>query len=263
MTSFQKFIKYLLLGLIQGLTEPLPISSSGHVLVLDLLLGINIIDINFEIIINFASFLAIAFFFRKDIITLIKNVFTGNNDEELNRSYLGKLIIASIPAVILGLLFKDTIDHYLMNLLTLGISFVVTGMLLLMASFLKGKYHNQYITYTHSFLIGLMQGLALVPGISRSGSTLSGGLLLKNEVKSVLRFSFFMYMIVSLGSMVLMVRDINMSSIYLCGYLGAFIVALFTTFISIKWFYQLVTTKNLYGFAIYCFILGLLIIIFS
>lgn len=81
MTPLQKFVKYLLLGLIQGITEPLPISSSGHVLIFDLLLGINIIDINFEIIINFASFLAILFFFRKDIFELISNIFKGKKTQ--------------------------------------------------------------------------------------------------------------------------------------------------------------------------------------
>ncbi len=263
MTPLQKFVKYLLLGLIQGITEPLPISSSGHVLIFDLLLGINIIDINFEIIINFASFLAILFFFRKDIFELISNIFKGKKDTELNINYVIKLIIASLPAIIVGFFLKDTIDRYLMNILTLGISFIITGILLLFASKVKSKYHNSTITNKDSLFIGIMQSIALIPGISRSGATLSGGLFLKKDIKSVLRFSFFMYMIVSLGSMVLMIKDIDASTIFISGYLGAFIVSLVSTFISIKWFYNLILTKSLKGFSYYCFILGIVIFIFK
>lgn len=263
MSPLQRFVKYLLLGLIQGITEPLPISSSGHVLLFDLLLGINIIDINFEIIINFASFLAIAFFFRKDIITLIRNVFKGDNKQELNIYYVLKLILASIPAIIIGLFLKNTIDRYLMSILTVGLSFIVTGILLGLTSTIKGKHHDTNITYPNSIFIGLMQALALIPGISRSGATLSGGLFLKRDVKATLRFSFFMYMIVSVGSMALMVSDVEFSNVFISGYLGAFIIALLTTFISLKWFYNLILRKSLNGFAIYCLVLGIIITLFS
>lgn len=263
MNLFQKFIKYLLLGLIQGITEPLPISSSGHVLIADYLLDINIIDINFEIIINFASLIAVVFFFRKDIKRLMTNVIKGNKSDELNIYYLFKLIIASLPAIIVGLIFKDTIDNYLMTPLMVGISFIITGILLSLANLFKNKYQNTDITYSNSFFIGLMQAVALVPGISRSGATLSGGLFAKKETASVLRFSFFMYMIVSLGSMILMLRDINTSSIFIGGYIGAFVVSLGATFIAIKWFYNIIARKSLNGFAIYCLFLGIIVVLFS
>jgi undecaprenyl-diphosphatase len=256
-------VKYLLLGLVQGITEPLPISSSGHVIVFDHLLGINIIDINFEIIINFASFLAIIWFFRKDIATLVSNIIRNRKDEELSIKYVFKLAVASLPAVILGLLFMDYIDAKLMSLITVGISFIFTGILLAYANTFKNRYDDTDITYKNSFFIGLMQMVALIPGISRSGATLSGGLLSKKDTKSVLRFSFFMYMIVSLGSMVLMVRDLNLENIFLSGYIGAFIVSMMSCYIALKWFYNLILKRSLRGFAIYCLLLGLAIVILS
>ena len=180
---------------LRHMPHPAHLLSLTQALFFDLLLGINIIDINFEIIINFASFLAIAFFFRKDIMTLIRNVLKGDKKQELNIYYFFKLILASIPAVTIVLFFKNTIDRYLMSILTVGLSFIVTGILLGLTSTIKGKYHDTNITYPNSFFIGLVQALALIPGISRSGATLSGGLFLKRDVKATLRFSFFMYMI--------------------------------------------------------------------
>jgi undecaprenyl-diphosphatase len=263
LTTLQKFVKYLLLGLVQGITEPLPISSSGHVIVFDHLLGINIIDINFEIIINFASFLAIIWFFRKDIGTLLSNIIKNKRDEELNITYVFKLVVASLPAVIMGLLFKDYIDAKFMSLLTVGISFIFTGLLLAYANTFKNRFSDPKITYKNSLFIGLMQMVALIPGISRSGATLSGGLMSKKDTRSVLRFSFFMYMIVSLGSMVLMVRDLDGENIFLSGYIGAFIVSMISCYMALKWFYNLILQKSLKGFAIYCLLLGMVIVILS
>ena len=138
-------------------------------------------DLNFEIIVNFASFLAISFIYRKDIIKLIKDSInylkTKNYKYENSFKYILLIILACIPAGILGLLFKDKIDLISTNVKYIGIALLITSLALFIVRKIDGKKHDNDITYKDSIIIGLFQGVALLPGISRSGSTLTGGLL--------------------------------------------------------------------------------------
>ena len=175
-------LKYIILGIIQGLTEPLPISSSGHLVIFKNLFNLDSLnDLNFEIIVNFASFLAISFIYRKDIIKLIKDSIiylkTKNYKYENSFKYILLIILACIPAGILGLLFKDKIDLISTNVKYIGIALLITSLALFIVRKIDGKKHDNDITYKDSIIIGLFQGIALLPGISRSGSTLTGGLL--------------------------------------------------------------------------------------
>ena len=132
-----RILKYILIGLIQGLTEPLPISSSAQMVFLNEYLGLEKMSLETEIFVNFASCLAIMIFFFKDLITLIKNTFTNNKSHYLNRKYFFNMIIASIPAGVIGILFNDYIDKYFLNSFTCSICLILTS-IVLFYSFLFG-----------------------------------------------------------------------------------------------------------------------------
>ena len=155
-------IKYAILGIIQGLTEPLPISSSGHLLVFKNLFNTNMFnDLNFEIVVNFASFIAILFIFRKDIIKLIKSFFLYLFGQKDNRKkykddfkYCMLIVIGSIPVGIAGILFKDKIESILATPKIVGFAFLITALALFIIKNIKGSKDDKDITYLDDFLIG-------------------------------------------------------------------------------------------------------------
>ena len=260
-----EFLKFCLIGLIQGITEPLPISSSAHMIILGNYLNLQTNDLNFEIIINFASTLAIIIFFRKKIFFLFKNVISNRPEEYkyLNREFFLKLIIASIPTVIVGLFFKDFIERYFMNLNFVSIALIITGFLNLF-SFLflsKKKIFTSEISYLDSLSIGLMQSVALLPGISRSGSTIFGGTSRNISLEKTFDFSFFLYLIASLGALLLSLFDLDISRLNIETILIPFIICFICTFFSIKWFFGKLTRKTLLFFSIYAFTIGTLFLL--
>ena len=263
-------LKYIILGIIQGLTEPLPISSSGHLVIFKNLFNLDSLnDLNFEIIVNFASFLAISFIYRKDIIKLIKDSFNYLKTKEYKYyhsfKYILLIILACIPAGILGLLFKNKIDLISSNVKYIGISLLITSLALFIVRKTDGKKHDNNITYKDSIIIGLFQGIALLPGISRSGSTLTGGLLRNIKKEDAVKFSFMLYLPISIASFILGIKDFttsnNFNNLYISYILG-FIFSLFTTYFATKWFINIIKKKKLIYFSIYCLVVGLLVLIF-
>lgn len=263
-------LKYIILGIIQGLTEPLPISSSGHLVIFKNLFKLDSLnDLNFEIIVNFASFLAISFIYRKDIIKLIKDSFNYLKTKEYKYyhsfKYILLIILACIPAGILGLLFKNKIDLISSNVKYIGISLLITSLALFIVRKIDGKKHDNNITYKDSFIIGLFQGIALLPGISRSGATLTGGLLRNIKKEDAVKFSFMLYLPISIASFILGIKDFttsnNFNNLYISYILG-FIFSLFTTYFATKWFINIIKKKKLIYFSIYCLVVGLLVLIF-
>lgn len=254
-----RILKYILIGLIQGLTEPLPISSSAHMVFLNEYLGLEKMSLETEIFVNFASCLAIMIFFFKDLITLIKNTFTNNKSHYLNRKYFFNIIIASIPAGVIGILFNDYIDKYFLNSFTCSICLILTSIVLFYSFFKikKGSCVNEEITTGSAFWIGLFQGIAVVPGLSRSGLTLSAGLSQDCTIKRTLKFSFFLYIIASIGAFVLAIIKLNFYSIDIIPTCVAFISAFVTTSFSIRWFFNKLDMRKIKFFGLYCLIVGL------
>ena len=156
-------IKYIILGIIQGITEPLPISSSGHIFIFKQLFNTNMFnDLNFEIFVNFASFIAILIIFWKDVVKLVNGFFNYifNKDREKYYNefkYSLMIIIGTIPVGILGVLFKDKIETTLSKTWIVGLMFIVTGILLLLVKNINGKKGDNDITYRDAIIIGLMQ----------------------------------------------------------------------------------------------------------
>lgn len=268
-----EIIKYLLFGLVQGFTEPLPISSSGHLVLLRYLFNTNAFDdLTFEIVLNFASFIAIFYIFRRDIIKLIKSFFeyVFKNDKRKESSikkdfkYCLMIIVGSIPAALGGVLFKDYIEEKLgSSIKILGIAFLVTAVLLFLVRKMKGVKKDDDITYIDALIIGLFQMAALMPGISRSGAVLVGCLLVGLSREASLKYTFMLYLPVSVGSMVFSIKDLmNLNGSLIIPYLFGFIATLIMTYFASLWFFDKVKKGKLAYFSIYLLILGLVTILF-
>ena len=267
-----EIIKYVLFGFVQGLTEPLPISSSGHLVVLRYLFNTDAFDdLTFEILLNFASFIAIFFLFRKDIFRLISSFFkyifkpetrkTPNIKEDFKYAWL--IVIGSIPAALGGILFKDFIESKLGNIKILGVAFLITALLLFLVRKIAGSKKDKDLTCKDVIIIGLFQMFALVPGISRSGAVLVGCLLRKLDKDTALRYAFMLYLPVSIGSFLLSVPDLmELDSALTVPYGLGFIVALLMTYFASLWFFDLVKKGKLAKFSIYLLCLGLIILLF-
>lgn len=263
------YLKVLLVGIIQGITEPLPISSSAHMALFKEILNINLNDINLEILLNFASCIAIALFFRKKIFYLFKNTITNKPTKyvHLNRSFFFKLIIASIPIAIVGFLFKDLVDICFSSTLFVGIFLLATS-LMLFATFTmleKKRIMTDSISYFDSIIIGIFQSLAIAPGISRSGTTFFSGTSRNIKLELLFDFSFFLYLIASIGSVILSLFEFNLvsfiSSHNVCLLFIIFVITLFSTYLSISLFNKLLSKKTIYCFFLYTLFVGLFLII--
>lgn len=265
-----KVLQYVFLGIIQGFTEPIPISSSGHLLIFKKLFNFNMLnDINFEIIVNFGSFLAITFLYKREIISIIKDFFsylkTKSKEYKQNYDYALKIILATIPAGIIGLILKNKIDLLSDNVKLVGIALLITCLALFLIKDNKGKKNKNEITFKDTIIIGLFQVIALFPGISRSGSTIVGGMTRNLKKDTAVNFSFMLYLPISIATMILGVSDlINTPNIttLLLPYMLGMIASMIVTYFSAKWFINIMKKGKLIYFSIYCLIVGTLVIIF-
>ncbi len=263
-------LKYIFLGIVQGFTEPIPISSSGHLLIFKHLFKLNILnDINFEIMVNFGSFIAILFLYRKEIIKILLDFFFYLKDKEeiyqVNYKYAWLIVIGTIPAGILGLLLKSKIELISSNVKIIGIALLITSCALFIIRDFKGKKDKTEITMLDALVIGLFQAIALFPGISRSGSTIVGALLCDFKRQTAINYSFMLYLPISVATMLLGVKDllytVNINQLILPYILGM-LASAFVTYFSAKWFINIMKKGKLVYFSIYCLIVGILVILF-
>ncbi len=263
-------LKYIVLGIIQGITEPLPISSSGHIFILKHLFNASIFnDLNFEIFLNFASFIAIFIIFYKDIVELIKGFFKYIFDKKNREKYLNEfkyslmIIVGSIPVGIAGILLKDAIETFLNKIWIVGVTFIITGICLIIVKNINGKKSDIDIGYKEAIIIGLFQMIALLPGLSRSGMTLVGCLLMKLNRESSLKYTFMLYMPVSVATFILGVKDVlevGISSNMLIYYIIGMIMSGIFTMITYRVLSDIVKCGKLWKFSIYLFIVGILVL---
>ena len=263
-------IKYIFLGALQGFTEPIPVSSSGHLVVFRELIGGNTFnDLNFEIIVNFGSLIAIVLFFWKDIKSLIVDFLMYIKTREKkyydNFKYCWLIVIGTIPAGLVGLIFKDKIEGLLISVKIIGAALLITSGFLYLIRNIKGKKDDKKITFIDAIIIGLFQVIALFPGISRSGATLVGGMFRDLKRDTAFKFSFMLYIPISLATMILGVGDLismNLTGIYWLYYLCGMVAATIVTYFSTKWFHNIMKTGKLIYFVYYCLIAGTLILLF-
>lgn len=257
-------LQYLILGIIQGFTEPLPISSSGHLRIFKSIFNSEVLsDMNFEIMVNFGSLIAILVLYRKEIGSIIKNFFcylkTKNKKYEVNYKYAWLIVVGTIPAALLGLFVKDFIEEYFTTKLV-GAMLIITSILLFMIKDIKGNKEKKDMTVLDALKIGLFQVVALLPGISRSGSTVVGGMKSNLTRETALNFSFMLYIPISIASMFLGVSDLissgNLNEL-LIPYTVSMIAAGIVTYFAAKLFIDIMKKGKLIYFSIYCFIVGL------
>jgi undecaprenyl-diphosphatase len=257
------WIEALVLGILQGLTEFLPVSSSGHIELGKALLGVEIKDnLTFTIVVHAATVLSTLVVFRKDILNLFGKAFEFKLNQETH--YIFKLLFSALPVVIAGVFFEDYIEQFFEGrLILVGSMLLVTATLLAFTFYAKSN--NRDITYKDAFVIGIAQMLAVMPGISRSGATISTALLLKNKKDEAAKFSFLMVLIPILGKVFLDVVSGGFSKEQadllplVVGFISAFVFGLAACKIMIS----IVKKSKLIYFAAYCLVVGVLTIIFA
>ncbi|MCI8346927.1 MAG: undecaprenyl-diphosphate phosphatase [Bacilli bacterium] len=273
-----ELIKYALLGILQGITEPIPVSSSGHLLILQTIIEKmhQSLPINFEIlatITNFGSLIAIIILFWKEIVQLFSSFFTYFSKKEKRKSvkkdyyYCLKIILATIPAGILGLLVTklNLLNMLEENVKFVGIMLLVTAIFLFLIKDFKGNKEKDDISFKDAGIIGICQMISIIPGISRSGATIVGGMFQNLKRETAFNFSFILYIPISIATSILGLKDLfelSISSSLWILYVIAAILAGIFTYIFTKWFARIVKDGKLIYFSIYCLILGLIVILF-
>lgn len=254
-------IQALVLGLIQGLTEFLPVSSSGHLEIGHAILGVKTTNnLLFTVTVHVATVLSTLVVFRKDIFILLKDLFAFKWNE--STIYISRLLFSAIPVLILGLFYAEEIEYFFTgNLLLVGSMLLITASLLTFAHFAKKG--EQKITFWRAFVIGVAQAMAVMPGISRSGATIATGLLLKTKKEEVARFSFLMVLIPILGAAFLDLAGGDISSqttISASSLLIGFVAAFVSGLLACSWMIRIIKRGKLIYFAIYCLVIGLIAI---
>ena len=260
--DFWTLFQVLILGAVEGLTEFLPISSTGHqIIVADLLDFGGERAMAFNIIIQLGAILAVVWEFRPKIFEIIKGLPTERNAQR----FTVNLLIAFLPAVVLGVLFADTIHHYLFNPITVAVALVVGGVVMLWAeqrSHVISVEHVDDMRWSDALKVGFVQCLAMIPGTSRSGSTIIGGLLFGLSRKAATEFSFFLAMPTMVGAAVYSgykYRDLfqpNDLPVFALGFVTAFIFAM----IAVRALLKFITNHSYAAFAWYRIAFGLLIL---
>ncbi len=261
MTLFEAII----LGIVQGLTEFLPVSSSGHIEIASVILGSQSVpeeSLMFTVVVHFATALSTIVVFRKDILEILRGLFQFKWNEEVAFSL--KIIISMIPAVIIGLFFEEELEQLFGGkIVFVGSMLLITALLLYLAD--KAKNTDKSVSNLHAVLVGLAQAFAMLPGISRSGATISASVLLGIDKGRAARFSFLMVLPLIIGKIGKDLLDGSLA--YENEQFGslavAFIAAFMAGLFACTWMIKLVKQSKLTYFSVYCLIVGLLAIGFG
>lgn len=254
-----------ILGIIQGLTEFLPVSSSGHLELAKAILGDDSLpkeSLAFTIILHFATALSTLVIFRQEILEIFKGLFQFQWNEETQFSL--KIIVSMIPTAFVGLYFEEEISSFFDGqVLLVGFMLFITALLLLLAD--KAKDTHNEVTFLNALIVGISQTIAILPGISRSGATISTSVLLGIDRSQAAKFSFLMVVPIIIGKVVkdLSGGDIHFTSIEISPMIVGFLTAFIAGILACKWMIALVKKSNLSYFAIYCSVIGLIAIVYS
>ena len=279
-------IQSIIMGIVQGIAEFLPISSDGHLALMKYILNINTDNsLVFDVLLHFGTLVAVFIAFWKDIWELIKEGFGIIGDCITNsykmvhnisskdkkkytkiisspyRKLVMLIIVATIPTAFIGVVFDNVIEIANQSLLVPGLCLILTGLLLLIADRMKpGKKSELEATYNEACLIGIAQGLAILPGLSRSGSTITTGLIVGYERGFAVKYSFIMSIPAILGAVIFKVKDFDMATItqnQLMNYLVGMLVAAVVGYICIKTMLVIIKGKKFKYFAYYCIAIGI------
>jgi undecaprenyl-diphosphatase len=249
-------LEAIILGIIQGLTEFLPVSSSGHLELANALFGIEgESNLQFTMIVHAATVLSTITVFFREILKLFRGLFKFRLNEET--VYIFNIVVSMLPVLFVGLFFKDQVEGlFTSNLLLVGCMLLVTALLLTLTHYAKPRVGK--ITTVNAFVIGIAQASAVIPGLSRSGATISTGLLLGTERREVSKFSFLMVLIPIIGMNLLDLIDKPLGSgpgmwVLIAGFLAAYA----TGTLACRWMIKIVNKGKLVWFAVYCALVGL------
>lgn len=268
-------IKAVLLGIIQGITEFLPISSSGHLVVFQNLFGLHQPQLLFDIMVHFGTLMAVFLVFREDIVNIVKELYLyvsnrlkkespkTSEKSSYNIKLLQFIIIATIPTFIIGYLFEKKVEELFSSLKIVGIMLLVTGLLLwLTKRFSKDDKDIHKMSFKNALVIGFVQGLAILPGISRSGSTIAFGLFQGLEKSLAIRFSFLLSIPAILGAMTLKLGELlHLDYSLMIPNIIGMIVAFLAGYLSLKFLIRIIMKGNFFYFAYYCWLFGLFTLI--
>jgi undecaprenyl-diphosphatase len=271
------WLESLVLGLIQGFTEYLPISSSGHLAIMSSIFGIDgEQNLKFTVLVHIATVLSTLVILNREIMFIFRDLFkrqSWNSYKNLNEGtqYAIKIIVSMIPIGFVGVFFKDTVEEVFgSGLMVVGVMLLFTALLLIFSYFAKPR-EKENISIWHAFIIGISQAVAVFPGLSRSGTTISTGLLLGNKKEKLAQFSFLMVIPPILGEALLDIIDLFNTAntaafndetsfgVLSIGFIAAFLAGC----AACKWMISIVRKGKLIYFGIYCAIIGLLTLILS
>lgn len=258
-------LEAIILGIIQGLTEFLPVSSSGHLELAKAIFGDTSVpeeSLTFTVVLHAATALSTIVIFRKEIVEILKGLFQFKWNEEMQFSI--KIILSMIPAVIIGLAFEKELESFFGGqILLVGLMLLVTAVLLLFAD--KAKNTNKKVSFTNAIIIGISQAIAMLPGISRSGATISTSVLLGVDRSKAAKFSFLMVVPLILGKVAkdVISGDINFQGGDFVALSAGFVAAFVAGLLACTWMISLVKKSKLSYFSLYCAIVGVIAIIYS
>ncbi|RZN37733.1 MAG: undecaprenyl-diphosphate phosphatase [Methanophagales archaeon ANME-1-THS] len=252
------YVQAIVLGIVQGLTEWLPISSSGHLVIIQELCGIQV-PLLFDIMLHFGTLLAVFAMFWKDLLKIVASIIHLDFGSEYGTLALF-LVVGSIPVALVGALFHDFFKSLFRNLTAVGVALLITSVVLY-----SSKFHSESKTlnYKESFLVGIAQAIAIMPGISRSGFTIATGLLRGIDRREIFRFSFLLSIPAIIGANLFELATAPLAGFDLIGMIAGTLTAAVVGYLSLKLLLRLVVNRKFYLFSFYCLALGLLILVIS
>ncbi|MDD6272763.1 MAG: undecaprenyl-diphosphate phosphatase [bacterium] len=263
-----ELLKYIILAIIQGLTETIPVSSSGHLMILKTIMDVNVDFDTIAILTNLGSLIAIVILFWNDIISLIQSFFKYliNKDKKYKDeyNYCWMIVLGCIPAGIMGLIVSklELFSKIENNVKIVGISLIITSILLFIVKDFKGKKEDNKIGIKEALTVGFMQIAGLFPGISRSGSTIVGGMFAGLKRDTAFKYSFMLYIPISIAASILEIFDLTLTNALIIPYLLSIIISCIVTLLVTKWFRKIVNNGKLIYFSIYTLVIGILVILF-
>ncbi len=246
-------LQAIVLGLVQGLTEFLPVSSSGHLVIVQTLFNIDSNMLVFDVFVHLGTLVAVFVAFREDIWGIIKKPISH---------FTGLILVGCIPAAVMGLLLDDIFESLFSSIVAVAIALIITGFLLMISDRFNGKKTIDEMKYSEALLVGFFQGCAITPGLSRSGSTIFGALLCGLRRKDAARFSFIVSIPVILGAALKSILDSMHSGITISGayFLGAAVAAI-SGYFAIRVFLKLLSKRNMHYFSYYVWAVALIILV--
>lgn len=264
-------LQAIILGLVQGLTEFLPVSSSGHLSILKEIFGLDIENLSFEVAVHAATVLSTIVAFRREIFDLLAGFFKFKYNSQTQ--YIFKIALSMVPIFIIGVFFKEEVESIFgSGLLVVGLMLILTAILLFLGEYLSDKQTRKLtegvdsklkeVGYKEAFIIGLAQSVAVLPGLSRSGSTIATGLMLGVKRESIAQFSFLMVLIPVLGEAFLELVSgefsVGASGLSSSSLLLGFVSAFVSGYIACRWMINIVRKAKLRYFSIYCLAVAIL-----